>query len=297
MPNRLEGLLEQLGSLPTIPSIIMRVTDLVNNPKTSALQLARVILDDQAMTARLLRLVNSPFYGFPRRIATVTEAITILGFHQVRNLLLTTSVVDLLSAEETAEFSPAKLWEHSVAVGVASGLLARQIRHEDREEVFVAGLLHDVGKLVEFQLLRKDFGEVLALAWAEDIPIRAAEQRVFGFAHDQAGRLLTEQWKLPIRLTEAIACHHRPDLAQTAKREAAIVHLADILARTIGLGSGGDDAVPPLDAEAWHRLKLPMSALDPLLVQVEEQYREAQTILLTPLQGRAARGERLVHAH
>lgn len=295
MANKLETLLEQIGTLPTIPAIIMRVTDLVNNPKTSALQLARVILDDQALTARLLRLVNSPFYGFPRRIATVTEAITILGFHQVRNLLLTTSVVDLLSAEETAEFSPARLWEHSVATAVATGQLARHLRHEDREEVFVAGLLHDVGKLVEFQLMRREFGEVLALAWAEDIPIRAAEQRVLGFSHDQAGRLLAEQWKLPIRLTEAIACHHRPDLAQTAKREAAMVHVADILVRTLGLGSGGDDAVPPLDADAWQRLKLPLSLVDPLLAQLEEQYKDAQKILLSPLQVRAARGERLVH--
>jgi putative nucleotidyltransferase with HDIG domain len=288
-PGGLAKLVQQIGSLPTLPTVVL--------PKTSALQLSRVILDDQALTARLLRLVNSPFFGFPQRIATVTEAITILGFHQVRNLLLTTSVVDLLSPVETPGFSPAKLWEHSIGTAVAAGLIARYTRHEDREELFVAGLLHDVGKLVEFQLLRKEFLEALRVARTEDIPIRVAEQRVLGFSHDQAGRLLAEQWKLPIRLTEAVAFHHQPDLAQVAKREASIVQLANILCRALALGSGGDDAVPPLDRETWARLRLPLTVLDPLIAELEERRAEAQAILMPPQQARGRRVERLAHVH
>jgi len=147
MATKLDQLVQQIGSLPTLPSVIVRVNEQVANPKTSALDLARTILEDQSLTARLLRLVNSPFYGFPRRIATVTEAVTILGFAPVRSLLLTASVVDLLVGEETPDFSPTGLWEHSVGAAVGAGLIARYTRHEDREEVFVAGLLHDVGKL------------------------------------------------------------------------------------------------------------------------------------------------------
>jgi putative nucleotidyltransferase with HDIG domain len=280
MALSLEGMIEQIGALPTLPSVLLRVNDLVNNPKTSALQLSRIILDDQALTARLLRLVNSPFYGFPRRIATVTEAVTILGFHPVRNLLMTASVVDLLSAEGTPEFSPAKLWEHSVGTAVAAGLLARYTRHEDREEVFVAGLLHDVGKLVEFQLLRKEFKAALILARSENLPLRVAEKRILGFSHDQSGRALAEHWKLPLRLSEAVACHHRPDLAQDAKREAAIVHVADILCHAIGLGEDTDAAVPPLDEAAWERLHLPATVLEALLGELEEQHQEALAILV-----------------
>ena len=293
---RLEKLLQQIGTLPTLPTVLMRVTELVNNPKTSALQLARVILDDPSLTARLLRLVNSPFYGFPRRIATVTEAITILGFHQVRNLIFSASVVDLLSVEETADFSPVRFWEHSVGVAVASGLIARHIRHEDREEVFVAGLVHDLGKLVEFQLVRKEFAEALALARTEDVPLRVAEQRVLGFTHDQVGRLLAEHWKLPVRLTEAVACHHRPDLSQGAKREAAAVHVADILVRALGFGAAGDDAVPPLEEEAWSRLRLPAGLLDSLVEDLDVQYHDALAILLPVGEARGARCERQ-HAH
>ncbi len=297
MATRLDNLAQQICSLPTLPMVLQRVIDLVNNPKTSAFQLSRVILGDQALTARLLRLVNSPFYGFPRRIATVTEALAILGFYQVRNLLMTVTVVDLLGADETPEFSTLRFWEHSVGTAVAASVLAQYTRHEDREELFVAGLLHDVGKLVEFQFLPKEFLKVLSRARAEDLPIRVAEQQVLGFSHDQVGRLLADQWKLPIRLTEAITCHHRPELAQVAKREAAIVHLADILCCALGLGSGGDDAVPPLEEGVWQGLRLPLTSLEPLMAEVEDQHNEAREILLTPLHTRRKRAEWLVHAH
>ncbi len=296
MATRLDNLVQQICSLPTLPMVLQRVIDLVNNPKTSAFQLSRVILGDQALTARLLRLVNSPFYGFPRRIAAVTEALTILGFYQVRNLLLTVTVVDLLGAEETPEFSTLKFWEHSVGTAVAAGVLAQHTRHEDREELFVAGLLHDVGKLVEFQFLPKEFLKVLARVRAEDLSVRVAEQQVLGFSHDQVGRLLADQWKLPIRLTEAITCHHRPELAQVAKREAAIVHLADILCCALGLGSGGDDAVPPLEEGAWQSLRLPLSALEPLMAELEEKYEEARDLLLARPQARPERSGSLTHA-
>jgi HD-like signal output (HDOD) protein len=294
MATKLESLVQQINSLPTLPTVIVQVNEKVANPKTSALDLARTILEDQALTARLLRLVNSPFYGFPRRIATVTEAVTILGFHPVRNLLLTASIVELMISEEMPEFSPTRLWEHAIGVAVAAGLLARYTQHDDREEVFVAGLLHDVGKVVLFRFATKEFLTVLETARNEDIAVRAAEQRVLGFTHDQVGRLLTERWKLPVRLSEAIGCHHRPELAQIAKREAAIVHMADILARALGLGSGGDDAVPPLEQEAWRRLGLPAHVLDGLLAELDEQYVQARAILLG---GAEAPGRRMEGAH
>jgi HD-like signal output (HDOD) protein len=296
MAMKLDHLVQQIGSLPTLPSVIVRVNEQVGNPKTSALDLARTILEDQSLTARLLRLVNSPFYGFPRRIATVTEAVTILGFAPVRSLLLTASVVDLLVGEETPEFSPTGLWEHSVGAAVGAGLLARHTRHEDREEVFVAGLLHDVGKLVLFHFLTKEFLAVLETSRREDIPIRTAEQRLLGFTHDQVGRLLAERWKLPVRLSEAIGCHHRPDLAQVGKREAALVHVAEALTRALGLGSGGDDAVPMLESETWRRLGLQTTILEPLMIELEEQYADARAILLSSLDSRPRRAESAIHA-
>lgn len=286
---RLETLVKQISSLPTLPSALLRVTDLLNNPRTSALKVARLILNDQGLTARVLRLVNSPFYGFPRRIATVTEAVMILGFSPLRNLLLAASAVDLLTAEESDHFSPMALWNHSVGTAVAAGLIARHTRLGDREEVFVAGLLHDVGKLVEFKFLREKFLEVVAVARAENIPVRVAEQRLLGFSHDQVGCLLADRWKLPVRLTESIACHHRPELAQTAKAEAAIVHVADVLCGALGLGSAGDDAVPPLHDEVCDQLGLSLADLEPLMEETEAQYEETLAILMVSVRTPAQR--------
>ena len=173
--------------------MLLRVANLIRNPATSALQLASAILEDQALTARLLRLVNSPFYGFPRQIATVTETLTILGFRPVQHLLLTATVVDLLQAEETPEFSPVGLWQHAVGTAVAARLLARTAGYEAHEAVFVAGLLHDVGKLIQHQCLRPEFLEALALARDGDLPLHEAETRVWGFDHTQVGRALLLQ--------------------------------------------------------------------------------------------------------
>jgi len=287
MPDTLKAIVQQLQSLPLIPSVIVKVTEQASNPRTSALDLARTILTDQALTARLLRVVNSPLYGFPRRIATVTEAVTILGFNAVRNLLLSSSVVDLLAAEETPEFSPRALWEHAVGTAVGASRIAAYLRHEAQEELFVAGLLHDVGKLVLFHCQPKDYGAALQAARADDLPLRTGEQRVFGAGHDQVGRLLAERWKLPVRLGEAVGYHHRPDLAQVAVREATMVHAADVIAHALQLGSGGEDAVPALHQACWDSLGFPVGSFPSMMTEIEDRFEDVRAALLGGLNAQA----------
>ncbi|HTX55218.1 MAG TPA: HDOD domain-containing protein [Candidatus Baltobacteraceae bacterium] len=286
MAQKLEQLVQQLDSLPMIPSVIVKVNEQASNPQTSALDLARTIMGDQALTARLLRVVNSPFYGFPRNISTVTEAVTILGFSPVRNLLLSSSVVDLLAADETPDFSPIAHWEHSVGTAVAASRIARYVDYEDPEEVFISALLHDVGKLVLFHCAPNEYIMVRKTARAEDIPVRTAEQRTLGYAHDQVGRLLAERWKLPVRLSDAVGSHHRPDLAEESKRAAVIVHAADVIAHAMCFGVE-DDAVPPLHQECWAALRFPATALDTMAREIEERFQDARSVLLSGLQSRA----------
>ncbi len=289
MAQKLEQLVQQLTSLPMIPSVIVKVNEQASNPQTSALDLARTIMGDQALTARLLRIVNSPFYGFPRNVSTVTEAVTILGFNPVRNLLLSSSVVDLLTADETPEFSPIAHWEHSVGTAVAASRIGRYVRHEDQEELFVAALLHDVGKLVLFHCMPKEYATVRKTAQAEDLPLRTAEQRLLGYSHDQVGRLLAERWKLPVRLSETVGYHHRPDLAQVSKREATIVHTADIIAHAMSYGVGDDDAVPALNQECWETLGFPTASLDTMIDEIEERYQDARSVLLSGMRSRTGK--------
>jgi HD-like signal output (HDOD) protein len=170
---------------------------------------------------------------------------------------------------------------------VGASRIARYARHEDQEEVFVSGLLHDVGKLVLFHCMPKEYIKVIQTARTEDIPLRLAEQRLLGYSHDQVGRLLAERWKLPVRLSETVGYHHRPEMAQISKREAIMVHAANVIAHAMEFGSGGDDAVPPLDQESWKKLGFPPGSLDSLIGEIEERYQDARSVLLSSMEARA----------
>ena len=158
-----QKIISKIVDLPTLPRTVLRITELVNEPKSSARDLARVITDDQVLTARLLKLVNSSFYGFPQRISTVTGAIVLLGFDAIRNLLLTTSVFDLFAnRNRKKKQDQERFWDHSLGCAVGAKVIGNYMRHDKIEELFVSGLLHDIGKIVEMMFLPDEFSRIVA---------------------------------------------------------------------------------------------------------------------------------------
>lgn len=275
----LQPILRRLEDLPTLPRILLRITELLNDPKASARDLALVITEDPVLTARLLRIVNSSFYGLPQRVATVTTAIVLLGFEAIRHLLLTASVFDLFPAKNrSARRFLEQLWDHALGCAVGAKALGRLQRRERLEELFVAGLLHDIGKIVVMVLFPAEGAEALRRTAREGLPLLEAEASVLGFDHTHAGRLLAERWNLPPRLVAAIAFHHAPNAAG-AGDTAAVVHAADVFARALGLSADGVDRVPPLDAAAWRRLKLPAGAIDPVLGEMLAEFDDIRPFL------------------
>ena len=271
----LTRIIRRVEDLPTLPRIVLKITELVNNPKTSAKDLARVVTDDQVLTARLLKFVNSSFYGFPQNISTVTDAIVLLGFDAIRNLLLTTSMFDLFSNKNKEnELRREKMWDHSLGCAVAAKVIGDHMRYDDPEELFVSGLLHDIGKIVEMLFLPDDFARVVSMVENKNILMVEAEDHVLGYTHADVGRLLAERWNLPSKLVNVIAYHHQPGLAGRFSQEAAIVHLADILCRAMNMGSGGDNKIPPLDKNAWEIIQLKLSAIEPIMKETENQFRD-----------------------
>ena len=268
--NRIIGKIEDL---PTLPRTVLKITELVNNPKSSARDLSRIITDDQVLTARLLKLVNSSFYGFPQRISTVTGAIVLLGFDAIRNLLLTTSVFDVFSNHtKPAKFNQEKFWDHSLGCAVGAKVIGNFMRHDKIEELFVSGLLHDIGKIVEMMFLPKEFSKMTALVEEKNTLLREAELSVLGYTHAEIGKFLGERWNLPPKLIGVIGHHHDPAAAGPFTLEAAIIHLADILCRSLNIGSGGDEKIPPLDAFAWEALKIKRPAIEPILEAIKKEY-------------------------
>ncbi|MBT8366727.1 MAG: HDOD domain-containing protein [Deltaproteobacteria bacterium] len=271
----LQKIIAGIDDLPTLPRTVLKITELINDPKSSAQDLARIITDDQVLTARLLKLVNSSFYGFPQRISTVTNAIVLLGFDAIRSLLLTTSVFDLFAGRSRKrKRDQEKFWDHSLGCAVGAKVIGNFLRHDKIEELFVSGLLHDIGKIVEMLFMPSEFAKVVATVHKGNILMVTAENQVLGYNHAEIGKLLAEKWNLPVKLVQVIAHHHQPNLAGSFILEASIVHLADIFCRALNLGSGGDNKIPPLDKLAWQSLKIKTSALESIMETMQDEFSD-----------------------
>jgi len=275
-----QKLIKKIDDLPTLPRTVLKITELVNDPKSSAKDLARIIADDQVLTARLLKLVNSSFYGFPQRISTVTGAIVLLGFDAIRSLLLTTSLFDLFAnRNRQKKKDQERFWDHSLGCAVGAKVIGNYLRHDKIEELFVSGLLHDIGKIVEMIFLQDEFANIVAAVNKENILMTTAENKVLGFNHAEVGKLLVEKWNLPVKLVQVIAHHHQPHNAGNFALEAAIVHLADIFCRALNIGYGGDNKIPPLNKLAWERLKIRFSAIDTIMATMLCEYRDIASFI------------------
>ena len=269
----LSRVIRRIDDLPTLPSVIIRITEQVNNPRSSAKDLAAVIVDDQVLTARLLKLVNSSFYGFPQKISTVTDAIVLLGFDAIRNLLLTTSIFNMFSGmNKNKKTWQENFWDHSLGCAVGAKVIGNHIRYDKVEELFVSGLLHDIGKIVEMVFFPEDFDKVASIIKEKNILMKSAEDEVLGYTHADLGKLLTEKWNLPQKLVNTIEFHHEPDSAGRFIQEAAVVHMADIFCRALDIGSGGDNKMPFLNKIAWETLQIKLDAIGPIMKKIRLEY-------------------------
>jgi putative nucleotidyltransferase with HDIG domain len=276
----LKRFIAKVEDLPTLPRTVLQITEFINDPRADTKNLSRLITDDQVLTARLLKLVNSSFYGFQQRVATVSSAILLVGFDAIRNHLLTTSVFDLFPSRTAQSRRDQEMfWDHSLACAVGAKVIGAAVRCEKLEELFVAGLLHDIGKIVEMTMQPEDFGRVAERVREGGRSIYAAEMEVLGHTHADIGRFLAERWNLPLKLVHIIAQHHTPTAGGAFAVESSIVHLADVLARALQLGSGGDPMVPPVDHAAWELLRLKPAALDDIMAAMLAEFEDIGSFL------------------
>jgi len=257
--------LREIKNLPTLPGIVTKLTKMAEDPDTTTEQMGKVISKDHILAAKLLRLVNSAFYGFPQKISSLNSAIILLGFNVIKSLIISASIFEIMESQDV------QLWEHSLGCAVVSNVLAARLGANDPEEISTAGLIHDIGKVAIKIELPAEHARIIQMVQDRKIPVLIAEKEILGLDHAEAGGWLAKSWNLPKKLVEPITCHHDPRDAREEQLAASIIHLSDIIIRGLGYGHGDDIWVPPLSKRAWRVLGLSKNDIDTVLDEVEEQ--------------------------
>ena len=266
--------------LASLPEVVMRTVDLINDPATSAAEIGQVLSEDPALTARLLKIVNSPFYGFPSRIDTVSRAITVIGTLELLDLILATSVVKAFRGIPTELVDMDSFWEHSLYTGLVARVLAGRMRAPNTERYFIAGLLHDIGSLAMYRQIPDSAAAILRRARNEIAPLHSIEQETLGFDHGEVGAELMQAWHLPPSLVEAIRFHHAPQQAEQHQLETALVHLADVITSAVHDSASETGRVPPMESAAWELTGLQADIIERVIDEADTQFEDARAVIL-----------------
>ena len=273
--DRSKRIIESLDQLPSLPGIVSRLIEVVNSPDSSSEDAASLIEKDPALTGRMLRLANSAFYGMPRSVSSVNSAVVILGFNSIKSLVLSTVVARMFGGTKNgALFDSKRFWMHSILCAMGARLIARHLmrfRMMDPESAFCAGIMHDIGRLILWQVAGPEYIEVLTLAKQETISLRDAEQKILGITHDELGKIVADKWALPIDLECAIVLHHEPARADKIPELVAAVHVADAMAHKLGFALTENEHAGEACAESLELLHMEKPDYERLLKNLDAE--------------------------
>lgn len=273
-------LVERCPTVSSLPSVYMRIREVMSDPYSSAADVGTIVSEDPGLTARLLRLVNSAFYNLPTEIDSVTRALSVVGTEQLYDLALATSVMTMFDEVPSELVDMESFWRHSLATGVVCRVLATERRESNVERLFVAGLLHDIGRLLILLGNPEGARESIARARASHQLLHTVEEQIMGYNHAVVGGFLLKAWHLPEILRDPVAHHHDPRSATRFPAETAIVHVADITAHAMMMGGGGEQFVPPLSDAAWLRIDGADLISPATFAEIDIQYTAAVQAIL-----------------
>lgn len=282
--ERLKNIQAYILKMPSLSTTVTKVLEICNNPVSSPNDLNRVISLDPVLTGQVLRLINSAYYGIPNRVTSLTRAIIMLGLNTVKNLVLATSVLTTFKNRGLAgSFSMDDFWEHCLCVGTTSKLIAKscKVPSIDQEEYFVAGLLHDLGKLPMMACFNDLYSDAVSRCTTGGIPLFLAERESIGFDHCQVGMLIGSKWKLSPRMINAMASHHAP-LTDGGEPDnlLLVMSLADQLAQQLYVGDAGNRYVDEhLVHELARHLKTEVNDILAMKPAIEEEIKKARVFL------------------
>jgi HD-like signal output (HDOD) protein len=280
MATSLKQLTDGLPSLGSYAGVLEEIDRLLQDPNTTVTDLGDCIEKDPDLTSRLLRLANSTFYRFSRRLETVAESVSVIGIQQVQDLVLASCVIEAFEGIPRHQVDMESFWRHSLGCGICARALANERQLLGAERLFICGLLHDLGRLVLLSQAPHTAADILNLYHKNRMLLREAEREVLGFDHAQVGEEVLRLWQFPPSVISAVAFHHQPMAAGVFQLESSAVHLADHLVHAMELGSSGERFVPPLSLRAWERIGLSPELIESIMNTVDDQIEAVEASLL-----------------
>jgi HD-like signal output (HDOD) protein len=274
-------ILSNVYNLPSMSQVMMEVSNMLDNPTTNAAKLGQMIGKDQGLATKILSIANSPLYGLPRKVITIDFAILIVGYQDIKNIVIALSMIESFKNKTDKYLDQKEFWMHSLITGNASKRIAEDLGFRIGSEAFVSGLLHDLGILVVHKYFHTDFIEIVNKAVEEGNYLQI-ETNQLGYNHQTIGKFLAEKWNLPLAHCNTIANHHQPHLAEESKVMASVVHLADYATQKLNIGKFYWDNGLQLDESVLEILKFEsIEAVDKFILGYKNLFqKEIETLQL-----------------
>lgn len=277
----LEKIVSSIGDLPATPVIIASLMNLTSDLNTDVNKITQALMSDQSLTARVLKLSNSAFYGRAKEVRTLKEAILLLGFKTLRSLVVASSTHSLYNTSGGENHN--KLWEHTLAAAISSRLIAKECRHPNVEEAFIAGLLHDIGKLVFLQKKPTEYTEIIVKAEVSGRSFIEFEDEKFDFNHTDVGLLLLHHWSFPQVLSNAVFEHHHPiEIEEGGVAPLSfVIDVGNMLAKKLDVGFKDYRPENLAEMKSAQRLGLSEETFERIIEELKDQFESERRIFLS----------------
>lgn len=272
-------LAKMVDDFPTLPSVYVKVNEIISQDETTAEDVAKIIIKDQATTIKLLKLANSPVFGLSAKVDSITKAIIYIGLKEVRNIVMAISVMNSFGTANDEQNRVVRFWQHSIATGVISRYIAEKLKLKNVENYFIAGVLHDIGKLFFYKVFKKIYLDLVAKVKEEKGFMPEYELKKFSIEHTEAGYLLGKHWKLPEVLLSSIRYHEVGLVDGKFEYQTGIVHLANALAQALELGDSGDYQIYQPNITVLESLKLTPNFIKDSYSDIIELYSNTIEVL------------------
>jgi len=278
--KNLQQLLKNSGSLPSLPMVFHHIQRVVNDPDANIESIVEIIGEDPSLTVRLLRLANSSFYGFPQQVNTLNEAVRLIGLKQVRDLCFGSAIIHVFPKNKIDPDFLEHFWKHNISYGIAARLIAQFRGLKNIEQFFIAGLVHDIGKLPIAMNLPQEFEKILAEVISEGKTMAEVERKFLTYDHTEVGGLILSDWKMPQPLIEVVQGHHDFKKIEQGPIEISVVHMANLLVHAMQIGTSGEDIPPVFCEQAWEKLELSVEMIPSICEEIDRQFLEIERIFL-----------------